>query len=136
MIWTTPPDPMTHHRDFTHQQATFARRFMGSRGGPAFQLILSSDPAWWRQDPELPFTQITMNIQRAAGLAPYVGPPFIWMWDVATDNEGRWIAGPTYKEQPYGFLHQNWMSKYGALWAITLNDIDWRHHDSGREPQE
>lgn len=35
----------------------------------------------------------TLTKQRAQGLAPYIGRPFIYRWTVATDQLGRSIAG-------------------------------------------
>jgi hypothetical protein len=35
----------------------------------------------------------TLTKRKAAGLAPYVGDPFIYTWYVATDELGRSVAG-------------------------------------------
>lgn len=62
----------------------------------------------WDDAGERP-TPRTMTIFRAAGLAPYVGRPFVYMWDVATTDDGRWVAGPSRIEYlpdppPFPFL--------------------------------
>ncbi len=46
--------------------------------------------------PALPsFETRTLLVKRAWGKAPYVGDPFIYVWDVAADDMGRWVSGPT-----------------------------------------
>lgn len=37
----------------------------------------------------------TLTVQKACGTAPYVGKPFIYIWLVAADELGRWVAGPS-----------------------------------------
>jgi hypothetical protein len=37
----------------------------------------------------------TLSRRRAVGRAPYVGRPFVYVWDVATDELGRHVAGDT-----------------------------------------
>lgn len=42
-------------------------------------------------EPDLPMHTLTK--EKAAGLAPYVGDPFMYVWYVATDELGRSVAG-------------------------------------------
>lgn len=39
------------------------------------------------------FNTHTLTKEKAAGLAPYVGDPFVYVWYVATDELGRAVAG-------------------------------------------
>lgn len=40
-----------------------------------------------------PSRRTQLRRQRAWGLAPYVGDPFVYVWWTASDDRGRWIAG-------------------------------------------
>jgi hypothetical protein len=42
-------------------------------------------------EPDLPVHTLTK--EKAAGLAPYVGDPFMYVWYVATDGSGRSVGG-------------------------------------------
>lgn len=69
---------------------------------PVFRLIAEpiATPMVWE-----PKTT-RLQRQRAWGIAPYVGDPFVYTWWSASDEHGRWIAGSattihyTSKEQP------------------------------------
>lgn len=57
-------------------------------------------PARWtpfaETDPtafELPPDNLRLTRQTAWGRAPYVGNPFVYTWQVASDQYGRWVAG-------------------------------------------
>jgi hypothetical protein len=54
-----------------------------------FRLVFTDEPIGL---PE-PVKTTNLTRQRAWGLAPYVGEPFIYMWPCASDERGRWIAG-------------------------------------------
>ncbi|MGH3549020.1 MAG: hypothetical protein ACRDQU_13095 [Pseudonocardiaceae bacterium] len=46
------------------------------------------------QDPSvLTDNTLLLTKDKAWGLAPYVGPPFVYMWYIAADQFGRAIAG-------------------------------------------
>lgn len=52
----------------------------------------------WEPKQELPgpedsCVRLTMTRERCWGLAPYVGPPFVYVWNFGVDNLGRMIAG-------------------------------------------
>lgn len=50
-----------------------------------------------------------LTIKRAFGPAPYVGRGFVYMWDVAIDDLGRWVAGPTrIKLLEWDPMHDEW----------------------------
>jgi hypothetical protein len=38
------------------------------------------------------------TVKKAWGLAPYVGPPFVYMWRVAVDDLGRSVSGESWIE--------------------------------------
>lgn len=38
---------------------------------------------------------IRLTVGLCGGAAPYVGRPFHYEWDYATDEAGRWVGGPT-----------------------------------------
>lgn len=46
-------------------------------------------------DTFMPLPRHTLTRRRCAGLAPYVGAPFVYQWSVATDEVGRTVAGST-----------------------------------------
>ena len=46
--------------------------------------------------------RLTLTKQKAAGPAPYVGEPFLYRWNVATDQYGRSVAGEAHIVYPYG----------------------------------
>lgn len=48
----------------------------------------SLDPATFQPPDHLVLTR-----QRAWGPAPYVGDPFVYVWNCACDQHGRWVAG-------------------------------------------
>jgi hypothetical protein len=39
---------------------------------------------------------LTLTRRKAAGLAPYVGKPFIYEWNIGIDRYGRQIAGESH----------------------------------------
>jgi hypothetical protein len=108
--------------------------------GRSALMIVETDPADWMATgsayPETTFTQTRLNVYRCAGLAPYVGQPFIYVWEVAADDRGRWIAGPSRTQEPYGFDEDSyWTPVMRAISNRTELDYIWRHHDTGKEPQ-
>jgi hypothetical protein len=129
-----PPDPMTHHSDFTDQQVDFVRKYMANAKSQFLVVIMSSDSARNVINGPTEFTQITLTIRKAMGFAPFIGPPFDYYWYCAIDDADRWISGPVWAVERI----DDWMwANPGnrVLWARTLNDIMWRHHDTGKEPQ-
>lgn len=96
---------------------------------PAYQDMMSWLRDWLNGSPryppdrvQVPFTQrlnltltgssahepaISTHIlikEKAAGLAPYVGDPFVYIWYVATDELGRSVAGDAkirYLDRPF-----------------------------------
>lgn len=45
----------------------------------------------WDVEPQI--SRHTLHKKKAAGLAPYVGDPFVYVWYVGTDELGRSVAG-------------------------------------------
>jgi hypothetical protein len=43
--------------------------------------------------PETSYGYHILRKEKAAGLAPYVGEPFVYIWFVGTDELGRSVAG-------------------------------------------
>lgn len=56
----------------------------------------------WAHEPAI--STHTLTKEKAAGLAPYVGDPFVYIWYVATDELGRSVAGDAkirYLDRPF-----------------------------------
>lgn len=54
--------------------------------------------------PETSYVCHILRKEKAAGLAPYVGDPFVYIWYVATDELGRSVAGDAkirYLDRPF-----------------------------------
>lgn len=52
---------------------------------------------------DLSLERLTLTKNIAAGPAPYVGEPFCYRWNIATDQLGRSIAGEARIQYFYGF---------------------------------
>jgi len=94
---TMPPAPLEWHPAYRRHTDLLAW-LDDPKGYPAVQVPFLEPPRVTADDPADPIkdTKIrvhTLTKQRAQGLAPYVGRPFIYRWTVATDQVGRSIAG-------------------------------------------
>lgn len=97
------PMPDSAHPSFTEEEARDLRTLLERVESPSFTLIderrtpgppQGSDDRGW----PLPIPTITFKIRKCAGPMPYVADPrvtqFWYVWKVATDPAGRYIAGP------------------------------------------
>lgn len=58
---------------------------------PVVRSIIDPGPPPWELSSSR--DRVTLRKQRAAGLAPYVGDPFVYTWNVAVDDYGRMACG-------------------------------------------
>lgn len=90
----TVPMPGECHPALTHLREAVLRALESGETrlnyAVAPRLDLARDP-----EPVAPsFRSVSMDVKRCAGLAPYTGRPFMYMWDAMIDEMGRAIATP------------------------------------------
>jgi hypothetical protein len=59
------------------------------------EVIFAADPAGWLEESptgDKP-RRLILTKRKAWAPAPYVGRPFVYVWNCAVDDVGRWIAG-------------------------------------------
>jgi hypothetical protein len=92
-----PPAPGTCHP--AYRDITWLRDWLNGTPGypndhiqvPFMQRLNPTLTGSWTDESE---TSVHILAKRkAAGLAPYVGDPFVYIWYVATDELGRSVAG-------------------------------------------
>lgn len=97
---TVPPAPLEWHP--AYRSHTWLLDWLEGRRGeyptPVIQFPILKPLRFKPYDPDAPIVPDeirahTLTKQRARGLAPYVGRPFMYCWNVATDELGRTIAG-------------------------------------------
>ncbi|MFI6304289.1 hypothetical protein ACIBCH_20660 [Amycolatopsis thailandensis] len=96
-----PPAPLEWHP--AYRDRTWLLDWLEGRTELLDQdsVMVPFEEAPWRFKPYVPNAPIvpekirahTLKKQRAQALAPYVGRPFIYRWNVAIDELGRMIAG-------------------------------------------
>jgi hypothetical protein len=90
--------PGSAHPDFADQP--YLRAWIDDPHGRNSATFVDPIPAIWVRDSEIaaPARNLAYVLDRCrvVGPAPYVGRPFVYLWDVAVDRLGRWIAGPSY----------------------------------------
>jgi hypothetical protein len=91
---TNPPAPLEWHP--AYRDKTWLIDWLNSRDGIYFRVPiipeLSVNSLEQIKDHEI------LTKQQAAGPAPYVGDPFIYVWFFVTDNLNRSIAGESWIE--------------------------------------
>jgi hypothetical protein len=111
--------PNSHHEDFDYAFARTIRRAM-AEGWPSGVIMYEPPPTDAEVADyfaaELPTSMPErrpemLTIDRIAAPAPYTGRrPFRYMWKVAHDNHGRWVAGPVHiwfePEDPWDVMYQ------------------------------
>jgi hypothetical protein len=91
--------PDTEHPAYA-KECDSIRRFM-AKGLRAVRIPVMQKLSWAEYSPaniepvSSSLDVRTLDVRRAWGPAPYVGRPFAYMWDVAMDEFGRWVAGPS-----------------------------------------
>ena len=92
------PDPGTAHADLV-EAADQVRDTIATRGLMPLNFVEAEPipPVDWARaldgDPTaMPYTVRTLVIHRAHAPAAFVGAAFLWQWEVAVDELGRWIT--------------------------------------------
>lgn len=96
-----PPMPNTADRDLEHV-AAFVRPYLEEQ--PPRMGVRYADLSGHPLDSHL------LTISRATAPAPYVGMPYRYEWQVATDDDGRTIAGPAYRVEQIDDLRRAFRS--------------------------
>lgn len=85
-----PPAPLTIHPYYRRDDRMWLVDWLNDEAHPFGNYVRLPMPA-----PAAPTEQkcLLLTRQRAYGFAPYVGRPFVYVWNAASDQHGRWVAG-------------------------------------------
>lgn len=95
-----PPAPLTIHPYYRRDDRMWLVDWLNDEAHPFGNYVRLPMPApaaliWAPDEAWAPTEQkcLLLTRQRAYGFAPYVGRPFVYVWNAASDQHGRWVAG-------------------------------------------
>ncbi|QWF81150.1 hypothetical protein [Amycolatopsis sp. CA-230715] len=102
---TPPPPPLAWHS--TYREQTWLLEWLAD--GRSDQVVVPHLSGGDVSDPEHTITMTKLRKMRAIGLAPYVGPPFVYEWMCAVDEHGHGIAGEARRVYTEPIPPHDWM---------------------------
>lgn len=98
--YTWPPAPNTAHPGLA-EQARFVRDMIAAGRhtvflpGPRKSLARFITEPLDSVEPDFP-RDVCLTVKRCWAMGVHVGEPYAWMWEVAADENGRWISSDSW----------------------------------------